>query len=100
MGLAQVPGLTSSLAYKAWFLLFVCLFILLKWLVCKFHSLNSRGEDGRRENNVYLASRRDCFDLQYPVTLNRTDFPQELVNGLCDSPHRGLLKVAVAMPLE
>lgn len=40
MGLAQVPGLTSSLAYKAWFLLFVCLFILLKWLVCKFHSLN------------------------------------------------------------
>lgn len=49
---------------------------------------------------MYLASRRDHFDLQYPVTLNRTDFPEELVNGLCDSPHRGLLKVTVALPLE
>ena len=54
-------------------------------------------EGGRR---MCLASRRDLFDLQRPVTVSGTDFPEELVNWLCDSSHGEVLKAAMTVPLK
>ena len=54
-------------------------------------------EGGRR---MCLATRRDLFDLQRPVTVSGTDFPEELVNWLCDSSHGEVLKAAMTVPLK
>ena len=54
-------------------------------------------EGGRR---MCLASKRDLSVLQCPATFSGTDFPEELVNWLCDSSHGEVLKAAMTMPLK
>lgn len=72
--------------------------VLKCYFVNFIHEIKEVKLEGGRKICICLA--RDTSLTYNVLTFNGADFPEELVNWLCDNPRREVLKVALTIPLK